>query len=232
LGRISDYDTVFTEKKMSASTPQGVKKNFRLLPWPWIHTVLRWADRISLTFVRLKVSPNALTALGLLSGLAVGVFYGVEHPGLAAVFIIVCGAFDILDGKVAKNSRRQSLFGAIFDSSLDRYSEFFICMGLAYHFRHGWGIWLIFLAFLGSTMVSYTRARAEGLGVECTLGMMQRAERLLLLFAGTLIGIFFKVLDPALLVVMGLIAAVSNATAVQRIFYVWRYEKTHSPKED
>jgi CDP-diacylglycerol--glycerol-3-phosphate 3-phosphatidyltransferase len=217
---------------MTASTREGAKKNFRLLPWSWIDIVLGLADRLSLAFVRLNVSPNILTSFGLLAGAAVGLFYAVERPGLAAAFIIVCGAFDILDGKVAKNARRQSLFGAIFDSSLDRYTEFFICMGLAYHFRHGWGLWLIFLAFLGSTMVSYTRARAEGLGINCSLGMMQRAERLLLLFIGTLIGIFFRVLDPALLVVMGFIAAVSNATAVQRIFYVWRYERTQPPKED
>ena len=154
-----------------------------------------------------------------------------ERPGLAAVFIIVCGTFDILDGKVAKNADRKSLFGAILDSSLDRYSEFFIYTGLAYHFRHGWGLWLMFFAFLGSTMVSYTRARAEGLGVDCQVGIMQRAERLILLILGTVAGIVFGILDPAILVVMVLIAVISNVTAVQRIFYVKRYEKSRLSKE-
>ncbi len=213
------------------NTAPGAKKHFRFLPASWITAVLGAADRFSRLFVRLKVSPNALTVMGLLAGVAVGLFYAVERPALAAVFIIVCGLFDILDGKVATNSHRRSLFGAIFDSSLDRYSEFFMYAGLAYHFREGWGEWLMFAAFLGSTMVSYTRARAEGLGVECAVGMMQRAERLVLLFLGTVVGIAFKVFDPAVLAVMTFIAVISNFTAVQRIFYVKRFENKRNSKE-
>ena len=203
-----------------------IKRHFRLLPAAWISWSLGLAERFSWLLVRLKVNPNALTVLGLLAGMTAGFCYATERPGLAAVFIIVCGTFDILDGKVAKNADRKSLFGAILDSSLDRYSEFFIYTGLAYHFRHGWGLWLMFFAFLGSTMVSYTRARAEGLGVDCQVGIMQRAERLILLILGTVAGIVFGVLDPAILVVMVLIAVISNVTAVQRIFYVKRYEKS------
>jgi CDP-diacylglycerol---glycerol-3-phosphate 3-phosphatidyltransferase len=209
----------------------AAKKHFRLLPASWIAAVLGAADRFSRLLVRLKISPNTLTSMGLLAGIAVGLFYATERPGLAAAFIIICGLFDILDGKVAANSHRRSLFGAIYDSSLDRYSEFFMYAGLAYHFRAGWGLWLMFVAFLGSTMVSYTRARAEGLGVECAVGMMQRAERLVLLFLGTLAGIFFKVLDPAVLAVMTFIAVISNFTAVQRIFYVKIYEHKRLSKE-
>jgi CDP-diacylglycerol--glycerol-3-phosphate 3-phosphatidyltransferase len=209
----------------------GVKKSFRFLPRSWIDTTLGFADRFSLFLVRLKVSPNVLTVLGLLAGMAVGLFYAMEWPGLAAAFIIVCGIFDILDGKVAANADRKSLFGAIFDSSLDRYSEFFMYMGLAYHFRQGWGLWLIFVTFMGSTMVSYTRARAEGLGVECKVGIMQRAERLVLLFVGTVAGILFHVLDPAILAVMAFIAIISHFTAVQRIFHVRTIEKNRPSKE-
>ena len=207
------------------------KKNFRFLPQPVIDTTLAFADWVSQAFVSLKVSPNVLTTLGLVAGAATGWFYAVERPGWAAAFIIICGIFDILDGKVAKNAGKKSLFGAIYDSSLDRYSEFFMYMGLAYHFRRGWGLWLMFVAFLGSTMVSYTRARAEGLGVDCSVGIMQRAERLLLLFFGTVAGLAFKVYDPAVLGVMSFIALVSNFTAVQRIYHVWRYERRHPPKE-
>jgi CDP-diacylglycerol--glycerol-3-phosphate 3-phosphatidyltransferase len=119
----------------------------------------------------------------------------------------------------------------MFDSSLDRYSEFFMYAGLAYHFRRGPGLWLVLLALLGASMVSYTRARAEGLGVDCRTGVMQRAERLVLLFVGTVAGIAFRVLDPALLVVMGFSAVVSNFTAVQRIFYVRKHENRVPPKE-
>lgn len=208
-----------------------MKKNFRFLPVSWIDTTLGFADRFSRLLVRRGVSPNVLTILGLLAGMAVGLFYGLELPGLAAAFILVCGVFDILDGKVATNSGRRSLFGAMFDSSLDRYSEFFMYAGLAYHFRRGPGLWLVLLALLGASMVSYTRARAEGLGVDCRTGVMQRAERLVLLFVGTVAGIAFRVLDPALLVVMGFSAVVSNLTAVQRIFYVRKHENRVPPKE-
>jgi len=207
------------------------ERPFRILPGRLIDAVLRAADRLSRLFVRLRVTPNALTVLGLLAGVAAGVSYGLERPGAAVAFILVCGFFDIMDGKVAVNANRKSLFGAIFDSSLDRYSEFFMYMGLAYHFRRGWGIWLIFFTFLGSTMVSYTRARAEGLGIPCSVGIMQRAERLLLLCAGTLVGIIFGVLDPAILAVMAFIAVVSNVTALQRVFHVKRYERARHPKE-
>ncbi|MGD1010701.1 MAG: CDP-alcohol phosphatidyltransferase family protein [Candidatus Aminicenantales bacterium] len=207
------------------------KRNFRFLPAPWIATVLGFADRFSHVLVRLRISPNVLTVLGLLAGGAVGFFYAADHPGLAAALILACGVFDILDGKVATNADRRSLFGAMFDSSVDRYSEFLIYTGLAYHFRHGWGLWLMFFAFLGSTMVSYTRARAEGLGVDCRVGMMQRAERLVLLFLGTMVGIAFRVLDPAILAVMAFIAVISNFTAVQRIFYVRKFEKSRPSKE-
>lgn len=208
-----------------------IKRSFRLIPAAWIARTICLAERSSRLLVRLNVSPSALTVLGFLAGVTVGFFYAVERPGLAAAFLVVCGTFDILDGQVAKNANRKSLFGAILDSSLDRYAEFFIYAGLAYHFRHGWGLWLMFFAFLGSTMVSYTRARAEGLGVDCQMGIMQRAERLLLLFLGTVAGIIFRVIDPALVVVMTFIAVISNITAVQRIFYVKRCEKSRLSKE-
>jgi CDP-diacylglycerol--glycerol-3-phosphate 3-phosphatidyltransferase len=84
---------------------------------------------------------------------------------------------------------------------------------------------------MGSSMVSYTRARAEGLGVDCTMGPMQRAERLVLLFVATVAGVALRALDPALLVAVVVIALASNVTAVQRIFYVRKTEKSRTPKE-
>ena len=98
-------------------------------------------------------------------------------------------------------------------------------LGLAYHFRTHWTLWVIFCAFLGSTMVSYTRARAEGLGIDCEVGIMQRAERLTLLFAGAAVGLVFRIYDPAMTFVLVFIALASNITAVQRLAYVRRYEK-------
>ena len=203
----------------------GQVRSFRFLPWRLIDAALRFFDRVSVFFVRRNVHPNTLTHLGFLAGVAVGAAYFLERPVWALVFLLVCGTLDILDGKVAVNSNRKSLFGAILDSSFDRYSEFFIYAGIAFHFRSGWVIWAVFTAFLGSTMVSYTRARAEGLGIDCRVGIMQRAERLVLLFAGTIVGLVFGVYDAALTVVVVVIAAVSNATAIQRLAYVRSWEK-------
>jgi len=200
---------------------------FRFLPLIAITKTLTFFDRFSLVFVKLHIHPNTLTFLGFFAGAAVGLFYFLERPLWALAFILICGTCDILDGKVAINSGRKSLFGAILDSSFDRYSEFFMYMGLAWHFRTHWAIWIIFAAFLGSTMVSYTRARAEGLGIDCRVGIMQRAERLVLLFAGTFIGLVFRVFDPALIAAVTFIAAASNVTAFQRLHYVWKYE--HHP---
>jgi phosphatidylglycerophosphate synthase len=200
-------------------------KAFRFLPSGLIAATLRLFDRVSVFFVRRHIHPNTLTYFGFAAGIGVGLAYLFERPVWALVFILLCGTLDILDGKVAVNSNRKSLFGAILDSSFDRYSEFFIYTGIAYHFRNGWVVWLVFTAFLGSTMVSYTRARAEGLGIDCRVGMMQRAERLVLLFAGTLFGLIFRIYDPALTVVIGLIALVSNITAAQRLAYVRAWEK-------
>ncbi len=88
------------------------------------------------------------------------------------------------------------------------------------------------MAFLGSAMVSYTRARAEGLGVECKIGIMQRAERLVLLCLGSIIGSLAKIFDPVMIAVLGVIALISNFTAFQRTFYVRKIEKQMNQKKE
>jgi CDP-diacylglycerol--glycerol-3-phosphate 3-phosphatidyltransferase len=163
--------------------------------------------------------------MALISGIGAGVLFFLKHPFWAGIMIVISGLFDILDGKVAVNTNQKSLFGAIFDSALDRYSEFFIYLGLAAYFRNHWALWLTFWAILGSSMVSYTRARAEGLGIECKIGIMQRAERMLLLFLGAMIGSLFNIFDPAMITVLAIIAVFSNITAIQRTFYVKKVEK-------
>ncbi len=219
----SFFSEEFGETRMAES--------FRFLPKALIGATLRFFGRFSLVFVRLGVSPNTVTTLALVFGTLAGAAFALERPILAAVAIAVCGGLDILDGKIAVNSRRTSLFGAIYDSTLDRYSEFFMYLGLAVHFRRHWGLWLAFATFLGSTMVSYTRARAEGLGIECKVGIMQRAERVILLLAATVAGVVFHVLDPALLSALGLIALVSNITALQRVFHVRTMERRSRQQE-
>jgi CDP-diacylglycerol--glycerol-3-phosphate 3-phosphatidyltransferase len=167
-----------------------------------------------------------LTVFALLFGVAAGIMFALEEPGWGALMIFLCGLFDMLDGKVAMKTNTKSDFGALFDSTLDRYSEFFIYVGLAYHFRDSWALWVPFFTFLGSTMVSYTRARAEGLGIECKIGVMQRAERMALLLLGTILGIVFDIFDPLMTGILLFIAVISNFTALQRTFYVWKVTRT------
>ncbi len=200
-------------------------KGFRLLPKKLIIFVLEVFDRLSLLLVKFKLHPNLLSFLGLVAGLMVGLFFAFGNWGVALVFLLFCGILDILDGKVASNSNRRSIFGAVLDSSLDRYSEFAIYLGLGFYFRHHWILWVLALAFLGSTMVSYTKARAESLGINCQLGIMQRAERMVLLILGTLLTLIIGHREAVMAVVIIFLAAVSNLTAIQRILHVYRTEK-------
>jgi len=200
-------------------------KGFRFLPAKLIVFTLNIFDRLSILLVRYNISPNFLSFLGLVSGILVGVFYGLYRPAWALVFLVFCGILDILDGKVAVNGGKKTLFGAVFDSSLDRYSEFAIYLGLGYYYRHHWTLWALAFAFLGSTMVSYTRARAESLGIDCRTGVMQRAERIVLMIIGTLTGMIFKRFDLVMNVTIIILAVMSNITAIQRIVYVFRFER-------
>lgn len=201
------------------------EQSFRILPKKLISFTLDSLNQVAYLFVNLKIGPNALSFMALISGIGAGVLFFLKHPFWAGIMIVISGLFDILDGKVAVNTNQKSLFGAIFDSALDRYSEFFIYLGLAAYFRNHWALWLTFWAILGSSMVSYTRARAEGLGIECKIGIMQRAERMLLLFLGAMIGSLFNIFDPAMITVLAIIAVFSNITAIQRTFYVKKVEK-------
>ena len=197
----------------------------RILPVRWIAAVLNAVNALAGAIVGWNINPNFLTFCALLAGVGAGFLYWRGEPVWALVAVVLCGFFDVLDGKVATRSHRTSLFGAIFDSTMDRYSEFFIYIGIALYLQGHWAVWLIFFTFLGSSMVSYTRARAEGLGIECKVGIMQRAERMVLIVLATLIGVIFDVFVPAIIAAMALIAAVSHFTAVQRVLHVRRYEK-------
>jgi len=203
-------------------------QTYRFLPRTWIAATLAFFERISVFFVRLRITPNTLSLLGLLAGAAVGFLFFLNEPVWAGLAVIVCGFLDVLDGKVAVQANQRSRYGAIFDSSLDRYSEFLILMGLAWHFRTSWVLWVVFFGFLGSTMVSYTRARAEGLGFDCKVGIMQRAERMVLLATASILGAIIHAFDAAMTVALCLIAVFSHITAIQRIAYVRRADKHQS----
>ena len=129
----------------------------------------------------------------------------------------VAAMFDMVDGALARLSQSESKFGAFLDSTLDRYSESITFLGLAVYYANEGSsqthLLLIFLTLVGSWAVSYTRARAEGLDVECKVGILQRPERLVLLIAGLILGFVLPVL--------WVLAVMTNITAIQRIYEVY-----------
>lgn len=204
----------------------------RILPRRFMNFVLDKMSDFANIFVRLGITPNTISTIALFFGLGAGILFALNYPFWAIVLITLCGGLDILDGKVAVKTNKTSLFGAIYDSSLDRYSEFFIYLGLGVHFRNHWTLWVVFFTFLGSTMVSYTRARAEGLGFTCNVGIMQRAERMMLLFFAVVIGLIFHIYLEAMATALIIIAVVSNITAVQRVYHVRKMEKAGKTAHD
>ena len=204
----------------------------RILPKKLISFTLKHLNLIASLLINLNIHANTLSIFATITGLGAGIFFVFNRPFWAGILIIICGLLDILDGKVAAGTNKTSIFGAMFDSILDRYSEFFIYLGLAVHFRNHWTLWIIFFTFLGSIMVSYTRARAEGLGIECKIGVMQRAERFVFLAAGSIFGSLFNIFDPLMIGALIIIALLSNITAIQRTLYVKKVEKQKKSKSN
>lgn len=177
-------------------------------------------------FVARGVRPTAITYAQVAAALLSALAYATGLIYTAGVLVLFTGTLDILDGKVARRLDGGSRRGAFLDSVIDRYAEFFGWVGLMIFFASGWRVWTALLALLGGMMVSYTRARAEGLGVQCEVGMLQRPERFVLLGFGSIFSsVAVHVLggDHELLAATVLVLAVlSNVTAVQRIVHTSR----------
>lgn len=166
--------------------------------------------------IGLRVSPLALTALGLLFSILSAVAIWKDRGRLAGCLLLAGGICDTLDGPVARATKSVTKFGAFIDSTIDRYSEIVVFLALAWRYREGPTLVGVVLAVTGSLMVSYTRARAEGLGEECRVGLLERPERLVLLILGLLAG------WQATAAVVWVLAVLANATAIQRIVHVGR----------
>ncbi len=197
----------------------------RLLPRWLVSGGDRFRLGLARPLARLGVSPSLLTFLSFLAGIAAGVCFAFDRIFPAWLLIVLSGILDMVDGRVAEISGRASRFGAILDSTLDRYAEFALFGGLVWRFRGGWIAGLAALALAGSIMVSYTRARAEGLGFECREGLAQRPERFAALGTAAFFGFVFPVFDIAMAVALGAIALFANITAVQRVLLVRRAER-------
>jgi CDP-diacylglycerol--glycerol-3-phosphate 3-phosphatidyltransferase len=172
------------------------------------------------------ISPNGITVIGFLLMVGVGLVLSQGYLRLAGVLLIVAALFDALDGALARIQDRVTPFGAFFDSTMDRYAEAAVFLGiLVYFLREGASteVVLTYIAIIGSLMVSYTRARGEGLGVSIRGGLLSRLERMVIL-------VLFLLLNQ-LAIALWILAPLTNLTALQRIWLTWRAMREDAPEE-
>src|SRR6267143_1880429 len=183
--------------------------------------VRRRAEVLMSALGRIPVTPNQITVIGVALTFVAAVLTALGQLRWAGVVLIVAGTMDILDGALARSSGRAYPYGAFLDSTLDRYSEGAIYIGLAAYFASNGGPlqrWLLLAtvaALAGSFLVSYVRARAQSLGFTCDSGLFARPERVVV----TVIGLIFG--GVVLYAVVFLLAVLTNLTALQRIREVW-----------
>jgi phosphatidylglycerophosphate synthase len=208
-----------------------LKEHSRLLS-PFLKDYWYWltAPFVKL-MVKLHITPNVLTVWGFVICCVSAYFFHKGMIGAGGWFMIFGATFDLFDGRVARLTGRASQSGAFFDSVMDRFCEGVVFLGLASFYRSSWVLYFVVMALVGSMMVSYTRARGEGVGVDVKKGIMQRAERIVYLGVGSIFSpifayfISFVVPTPIDFMTIGailLIAIFTNLGALYRIRYVIR----------
>jgi len=173
---------------------------------------------VSSFLLKVGLTPNLITLLGLLGNIGAALFISKGKFVIGGIIALTMGTFDAIDGTMARLLGEPSKFGCLFDSLIDRYSEMTLLLGILVYFssiNNNIGIILVYLALCGSFLVSYIRARAEGLGVEVRKGILTRVERLLIL----VISLLFR--QPLMGVLI--IALLGNFTALQRLWFVRTY---------
>jgi CDP-diacylglycerol--glycerol-3-phosphate 3-phosphatidyltransferase len=186
--------------------------------------------------IKVGVTPNIVTFTGFLGNCLAAFFFinaafretdAMAWIGWGGLILNLSGLFDMMDGRLARLGNMSSAFGAFWDSTLDRYSELISLGGLAaFWFTVGNSLWgvVTLLALIGSIMVSYVRARAEALGLECKVGLMQRPERVVVLSVGAMVtGLINN--GIAVNIAVALIAVLANITAFWRVWYCYKQLK-------
>ena len=202
--------------------------------WERIKTgYLRIIDPLVAWLVRRRVTPNVITTVGTLTYIVGGAIYASGHIRTAGWWLGLTAVFDVLDGKVARATGRTTIFGAFYDSTLDRVADGAVLGGLAIFFARNGTLGLVppwaatpmvvvsILGIIGAFLTSYTRARAEALGIDAKVGLMQRPERVTLLSAPQ--ALFGLTLDGyVLMAIVTLLTVTAWITAVQRMAFVYR----------
>ncbi|MDQ6871901.1 MAG: CDP-alcohol phosphatidyltransferase family protein [Gemmatimonadota bacterium] len=196
---------------------------------------LRVVDPVVGLLARHNVSPNTITTVGTLLTIAAGVVYATGHIMSAGWLMSVTAIFDVIDGQVARRTGRCTVFGAFYDSTLDRVADGALMAGLTVFYMTSpvhnnlYMVVVCLAGIIGSFLVSYTRARAESLGIDAKVGVMQRPERIVLLSAPqALFGLFWN--GWVLMGIIILLSVTSWITAVQRIAFVHRFTKNIESK--
>jgi len=172
------------------------------------------------------ISPNSLTIAGFLINIGIAYLLATGHFLLGGSLVLVAGAFDLLDGALARTTGKTTKFGALLDSTLDRYSEAVLLFGLVVYYVRDDAtteLLLIFAAIVGSMLVSYVRARAEGLGLDAEVGWARRTVRVCTLAVGLMIN--------QVTIALWILAVLTNLTAGQRLFYAWQKTKKRASNE-
>jgi CDP-diacylglycerol--glycerol-3-phosphate 3-phosphatidyltransferase len=174
---------------------------------------------------KIGITPNALTFINLALNIVAAYFIATGHFVIGGVLVLVAGLFDLLDGALARFTKQTTKFGAILDSTVDRISEAAILCGLLiWYMPKGASreIVLIFAVLIGSFLVSYIRARAEGLGLQCQVGLFTRAERVIVLAIGLLIN---QIFIHSIFIALCILVVFVFITVVQRLVYLWKQGK-------
>jgi phosphatidylglycerophosphate synthase len=173
-------------------------------------------------FAKTGLSPNVFTVLGLVLSAFTAFSFAYGNLAYALVLLVLTSLFDMLDGAVAKSIGKTTKFGGFLDSTVDRYSDALILIGIAIYLKEHYI--LVMVVMVGSIMVSYVRARAENIIEKCDVGLAERAERLIVLILTTLIAVLAGVnlFYEALL----FLAVITHGTVLQRVLFTWRKSKS------
>jgi CDP-diacylglycerol--glycerol-3-phosphate 3-phosphatidyltransferase len=187
----------------------------------------RLGDPVARALLRARVRPNHLTVVGLGVSIVAALALADGRLRVGALLLALAGLFDFFDGSLARLANSVSAYGAFLDSVVDRYSDLVVLLGVVLYYHRAadtQGVLLTMITMVGTIMISYTKARAQSIGLACEIGLMERPERLIVLIAGAT----FNVLTPAVMV----LAVLTNVTALQRILYTRRAAAAAATRED
>ncbi|MFO1520388.1 MAG: CDP-alcohol phosphatidyltransferase family protein [bacterium] len=193
--------------------------------WYWITSPV---EKIAL---KMGLTPNFFTTMGFVLSVLSGAAFFFGRFGIAGWLMIIGGSCDMFDGRIARATGKSTRSGAFYDSVMDRYGELVCFVGLAGFYHDSWVFWFVMAGIIGSTMVSYNRARGQSVGIDCDGGSMQRPERIVYLGVGSIFSPVFAYLlkpyislslDFMLIMAIVLIGIMTNVTAIYRLVWIYR----------